>query len=490
MRLASYAACLLGLLVVGAQPALAAPRRYSATINGDLGGLSSLVAKPARTGDRFRTIRLTAKNVYGVGRAQIVINRRKLPPAEAVLVRQGKVSHDQVVPALFQGNAYLNRAKGEARRVPVSLSVIKGNLSFQFTKSTGSEALSRARVFRLHGKLSAGRSLAVRATSKPNSALSGKECSAKAGPAKSAAAQVRAQDLTLFRLITLSTDADPEWYAKYGDASNAEIAAIVNAAEVVYQEQLGIRFAIVRQHVYADGSPYVDLDASALLASFKKNPENPANLGFNLLTFNDDVDAKYLFTGKELNGTTVGLSYIGAMCWSSKDAYGLVQDVYREINVSAFLHEMGHTLGAQHDVSDATGIMYPQLGLDRRHFSPTSLDQINRHLSFFGKCVDEQLMKPSVANARITMKRAVSKNGKNLLIKGNVVSALGTPLANQLVSLTLNKKTVVEIITDEQGAFSYSIKKGRFQGTSLTVQAQLGDDQFGTPMVLKIPLRA
>jgi hypothetical protein len=103
--------------------------------------------------------------------------------------------------------------------------------------------------------------------------------------------------MTTARVVTLSTDADPEWYAVYGELSNATIASIVNAAEAIFEKQLGVRFALVRQHVYIGTSAYVSSDASELLRSFAKNPENPANLGLSPLTFNEDVDAKHLFTG-------------------------------------------------------------------------------------------------------------------------------------------------------------------------------------------------
>ncbi|MFO0001754.1 MAG: hypothetical protein ACK559_11550, partial [bacterium] len=51
----------------------------------------------------------------------------------------------------------------------------------------------------------------------------------------------------LARVVTISTDADPEWYQKYGDQSNAVIASLINATEAIYNRQLGLRFRIVKQ---------------------------------------------------------------------------------------------------------------------------------------------------------------------------------------------------------------------------------------------------
>lgn len=481
------------LAFLGMQSAEAASKRFSTRISGDLDALQKLVATPARTNDRFKVIHLAVDGVYGVGRVNVAITKRKVPPAEAVLVQRGVPVKDGVVPTLLQGKAYLNRSSGSANVVRVSISVIKNTLSLQFLAKRGTSGARRARLFTLRAALSRTGNLKARTFSKSNSVFAAKVCStvSKARTSDSTTTLFTKRQLETFRLITISTDADPEWYAKYGDRSNAEVAAIINTAEVVYQDQLGLRFAIVRQHVYTDTSPYTDLDPSALLTSFKKNPENPANLGFNPLTFNDDVDAKYLFTGKDLLGGTVGLSYVGAMCWSPKDAYGLIQDVSRDINISAFLHEMGHTLGAQHELTDPTGVMYPDLGVDRRHFASASIEQINRHFSFFGKCVSEELLKPSVMSSKLVLKRSFSKDKKLVILKGSAVSAAGIPLSDQVIEITLNKKKVVQVTTDQQGLFRYSIKKTRYRSVgTLLVEAKVEQDEVSTPITLKIPLRA
>jgi hypothetical protein len=331
---------------------------------------------------------------------------------------------------------------------------------------------------------------------KPGSSFFRHECGATHNsyvPTSRSARSINAvhpQGLELYRIVTLSTDADREWYAQYGETANAEIAATVNAAEAMYQEQLGIRFAIVRQHLYTDSGPYNSTDSSALLTSFRTNEGNPRNLGVNPATFDEDVDAKYLFTGKELDGATVGLSYVGAMCWSPRDAYGLVQNVSRDINIVVFAHEMGHTLGAQHDASDTLGIMYPQVGFDRRYFTPRSIEQINRHFSWFGKCVSEEMLKPNLMNAKLAVKRRLSKDRKRVIIKGSLTSSTGRPIAGEMVKLTFNKKNVILVTTDDLGLFSYSVRKSRFSGKKLLVYAQAASNTASPPEVLKIPLRA
>ncbi len=466
------------------------------TITGDLAGLTQLHRTRAAVNKPFPTIRLVARNVPGVGTAEFVFRKRKLPPAQAVLVKNGKVVADPLVPTLLQGKAFLRRARGVAAVVPASIAIIKSGVTLQFAWARTDSSDSRGRSVLLKAQLRSDEVLAARALMKPGSSFARHECGATQGnhsPSRRStrtAQAIQAQGLESYRIITLSTDADLEWYARYGEVSNAEIAATINAAEAMYQEQLGIRFAVVRQHVYTDSSPYVSANPSALLTSFRTNEGNPRNLGVNPATFDEDVDAKYLFTGKELDGATVGLSYVGAICWSPRDAYGLVQDVSRDINITVFAHEMGHTLGAQHDTSDRLGIMYPQVGFDRRYFTPLSIEQINRHFSWFGKCISEQMMKPNLISAKLEVRRRLSKDRKRLVIKGSLISSAGRPIAGEMVKLTFNKKNVILVPTDDLGLFSYSVRKSRFSGKTLLVYAQAASNDVSPPEVLKIPLRA
>jgi hypothetical protein len=483
-------------VLLGLHDVQAAPRATHSVLSGDLVQLRRLHLSAAKVNDRFPTIRLIAREVPGVGTAEFVFARRKLPPAQSLVMSNGQAVSDPIVPTLLQGRAFLRRSRGIASVVPASLAIIKDRITVQFTWARADSSESRGRSVLLKAKLGARETVSARAAMKPGASFAGRECGASEDThvlsyrGARGVQPVRAKGMELYRIITLSTDADPEWYARYKETANAEIAATINAAEVMYQEQLGIRFAVVRQHLHTDTSPYISTDPSVLLASFRTNAQNPLNLGVNPATFDDDVDAKYLFSGKELDGSTVGLSYVGAMCWSPRNAYGLVQNVSRELNISVFAHEMGHTLGAQHDTSDRFGVMYPQVGIDRRYLSAVSLEQINRHFSWFGKCISEQLLRPSLAGSRLALRRSLSKDRRRLVINGSFVSAAGRPIVGELVKLTLNNKKVIVLPTDAAGLFKYSVRRSRFSGKILLVQAQAVSNETAPPEVLKIPLRA
>lgn len=476
--------------------ATAAPDRFHAHISGEHAKLKALVSKSARAGDKFPVIKFQSQSVFGIGNLKLVFNTRKLPPAEAVYVKGSQTSKDPIVPTLMKGYALLNRQSGAERRVSAALSVVRGRVRVQFLTSWSSKQSKSPRIYALSWKLTESSSVDANISTQENGSLLNKLCNSHGlNESKSVSSLTTSSSdplpraTTLARVVTISTDADPESYAIYGENTNAEIAATINAAEAIFERQLGIRFAIVRQHVYIGSSPYVSNDASALLASFAKNPENVANLSFSPLTFNQDVDVKFLLTGKELSGNVIGLSYVGAVCWSPQNAYGLVQNINRDLNITTLAHELGHLLGAAHDSSDESGIMYPNLGI-KRNFSSVSISQINRALANNGKCVSEELLTANLANATLTLlKPKRAKDNLSVVLKGTLLSNLALPLPNEVVKLTLNK-TVVFAKTDAKGVFSYRIKLANLKTKTLKVFAQTMNNETATPTALKVPVRA
>lgn len=463
---------------------------HVARVTLDTKALRAEASAKAIVGRKFKPIKINIQDVIGVGRVQALLNQRKLPSAEAYIVRKGKRIKDSRVPVLFKGFLLRALPTGDHReRRQVAVSIVDGIVKLQFRGPSKLGAAGSSRVYTVRWKLGYRDVVRAHVASVPSSAFGGKVCatgmpyySEAQGALETEA--VKARGAELYRVLTLSTDADPEWYAKYGDQSNAEIAAIVNAAEAMFERQLGMRFALVRQHVYADASPYVSTNASALLASFASNPENSANLTYSPITFDEDVDLKHLFTGKNLDGNTVGLSYVGSVCWAPKSAYGLTQNITRDFNVAIFSHEVGHSLGAQHDTTDRGGIMYPTLGL-QGHFSKQSINQMNRFLSYSGKCVVEQMLGPNLYNATITLKKKRNKSGTSLRLYGTLLSASQKPIAGEVVKLTINDKERL-VTTDEEGIFSYTLKTSKIKARKVVVFAQTVGSETAISGALRI----
>lgn len=449
----------------------------------------SALEKPADLGSRFSSIKMELSGVKGLPRLTFVFNRRKMPSAAAEFVVGAKRYSDPATPVLLQGTVKSRRRTFRRR---VAASIIGKKLSIVFARE---QSVLRPRVFTLTGLLSGKAQLNVRVSRLASSALAGKACDNEVVKGNSSAsAPSKALAVERVRVVTISTDADFEWYQKYGINSNAEISAILNAAEAVYERELGIRFALVKTHTYVDSrSPYTSSNPSVLLRSFAMNPDNARNLGLRPETFHQDVDVKYLFSGKNLDGTTVGLAYIGAACWSPKQAYGLVQNVRRDYNITTFMHELGHTLGAGHDDSERSGIMYPSLGI-KSQFSELSKYQIDRHLASFGKCIEEKVIAPNLHNAKLSLrvknKTLRVKNKRGMRVVAELRSNTGVLVSGTSVVFTFNSTQVTKS-TNDQGQAVLRLNSKFFKrlgrgGRALVKASTLDGEVVTRPVKLRL----
>jgi hypothetical protein len=302
--------------------------------------------------------------------------------------------NDELVPVLLQGQARLARAGGRAKaqRVAVAASIEGSHLKAQVISQR-----KRRRLYTITMKLDGSLSIRARSTSIAQGALGALGCanhemaelSAQINSSAHASSETSpsvAEQTATFREVTISTQADAEWYQKYGERSNALIASFVNSADVIYRSQLRITLKLIRQHVYTGPSVLTSSNPGTLLTQFSDNPENAVNLSFNPATFYQDVDLRHLFTGKDLEGSVVGIAYLSVACAAPELSTGLTQDFGENATWAIFAHEIGHNFGAQHDTSDRASLMFPSIAVpppDR--FSATSVAQVGDHL---GKYAD------------------------------------------------------------------------------------------------------
>jgi hypothetical protein len=280
----------------------------------------------------------------------------------------------------------------------------------------------------------------------------------------------------LARVITISTDADPEWYAKYGDQSNAVIASLINTAEALYNRQLGLRFRIVKQHVYTNGSPYSTSEPGALLGLFTRNPDNAVNLSNDPNSFHQEVDLKHLFTGKDLDGSVIGIAYIGVVCAVPSLSYGITQSYMEVANAGIFAHELGHNFGANHDTSLREGLMYPSISIppsDR--FSDFSLGEVNQHISRYGSCISLEQLEPrpespnqplppaptpTIDTASLSLKRSRVGRPSDPVVRlsGDLILSSGSGLGGVGIKLMVAGEEAGRAVTDANGSFEFFVK--------------------------------
>ena len=170
------------------------------------------------------------------------------------------------------------------------------------------------------------------------------------------------------RVLELAIDADVEFFQSYGAGALAEIESVINVVDGIFQSELDLTVEIVSVNIYqSEPDPYTSTDSGTLLQELR-----------NYWNGNNQTvarDAVHLFSGKELDGSTVGIAYVGVVC-STTVSYALSQDIASDALMPILVaHEIGHNLNADHDPSSDNPryIMYPSLGVTNLdEFSSTS----------------------------------------------------------------------------------------------------------------------
>lgn len=144
----------------------------------------------------------------------------------------------------------------------------------------------------------------------------------------------------------IAFDADFEYFTARGSSTSAtqdRIAATLNVVNHQYLRDNNIVHLATSTMVRTSASdPYTSTDPNGLLVEFQNYWNNNHPL--------TSRDVAHLFTGKDLDGTVIGIAYIGAVC-NNTIAYGLVQADFSDTfacQTDLSAHELGHNWNAQH----------------------------------------------------------------------------------------------------------------------------------------------
>jgi Metallo-peptidase family M12B Reprolysin-like len=335
----------------------------------------------------------------------------------------------------LQGNY---RVRGAA--LPAAADVINGKVRITFPGRIHGSRKSRQRMYRLTATLAEGETVG-RLSSVPSSVVKAKTCDetqTHATNSKDVEPMVAGMAPNQSLVATIHTYADAEFTDLYGASAEDEMTSIVNTAEAIYSEQLGIRFRIVGKSRITERTP--ETIPGEILSKFLNHTE----------TQNDDVDLKHLFTGKDMDGSTVGLAFVGAVCYEPSYAYAVTQN-YGIYTSYIFAHEVGHNFGALHDTTSPGTLMYPYISPGGR-FSQTSINQITQHVTAEGSCLDVERNGPDLSKSKITIGRI------NRLIFGKIVDETGAPLKNFRLYVYVNGTPQV-VTTNDSGRY-YTVVRG------------------------------
>merc|ERR1719377_364781 len=164
--------------------------------------------------------------------------------------------------------------------------------------------------------------------------------------------------------------------------ARAAAADIMNLVAANYESQIGVelkpRYYVKRGVAGSIGHQYTNTNANALLDEFRARWESGS-----LATMRRG--AVHLLTGKNIDGSVIGIAYVDVMCdsisgdaWNGEYEYGISQVTQSSLgcNVGLVMHELGHNAGSNH-VSGA--VMNPSLTCSNT-FSASAISQIEDHM--------------------------------------------------------------------------------------------------------------
>lgn len=177
--------------------------------------------------------------------------------------------------------------------------------------------------------------------------------------------------------LDLAVIADFEFASAKGSSAQTALVTRINNVDGIFSEQLGVQINLARTDIFeSSNDPFTnESDAGLLLDELTDYRNANASQHANGLT--------HLFTGRELDSSTVGIAYTSAIC-SRRYGAGLTQGTHSDsLDSLIAAHEIGHNFGAPHDGTsgsacegtDQNFLMAPRLnGSDT--FSACSIQQM------------------------------------------------------------------------------------------------------------------
>lgn len=171
----------------------------------------------------------------------------------------------------------------------------------------------------------------------------------------------------------MAIDTDYEFYVASGglEGSVARIETLMNMLNPIFETQMGLRFVITYYQIW---TTYLD--------PYDTNDPNVRWVQFNYVWSHDLApihrDIVYALSGASYSGSIGGLSYLNSFCHGAAMS-AASQSSSLASTVGIMAHEIGHTLGADHDNTLPPTIMYPY-GSTSGQFSQHSIEQMDDFL--------------------------------------------------------------------------------------------------------------
>ena len=246
--------------------------------------------------------------------------------------------------------------------------------------------------------------------------------------------QAATSSTTLY-LAEIAFEADYEYFVANGSSvSNtvADIESVLNGVNTIYESDVQIRHVIteiiIRETSASD--PYTTTVASNLIQEVRTQ----WNANHNSVS----RDVAHLMTGRNLDGSTIGIAYSGVICRSPTSSYGLSQSKSSNIfarRVALTAHELGHNWDADHCTCNIMCSSLGGCGGSLTSFSQTSIDSIITYRDTYSSCLDLTNSPPRALDDSFA---AIPNADTNLVVLANDFDPDGNPISISSISTPLH----------------------------------------------------
>ena len=236
----------------------------------------------------------------------------------------------------------------------------------------------------------------------------------------------------------IAIDADVEFYQLNQSTvlnTEVDIEKVISGVSAIYESQFGLSYRITHIIVRtAENDPYSSTNASTLLNQLRNHWTSSQGSIVR--------DQTHLFTGKELNGTTIGVANLNSIC-GNNNGYGLSQSRFTggiTSRIALTAHELGHNWAATHcNGSSTCSIMCDALGGctgNITSFGTSASNQINNKINSSG-CIDPPVPgeAPQLDSVNVASIGAF-KDGSMTLSGEDLITATEVRVGNSVVPPT------------------------------------------------------